>query len=575
MEPVSRRDWRPRGASLDESAITSLAGELKLSQLCARVLAGRGLGEARAAHAFLKARLGALPDPARLLNMEQAAWRLARAVREGEPMVVHGDYDVDGITGTALLVESLRALGGRVDFHIPQRLRDGYGLSADALRAAKAQGKGLVVSVDCGISAHEEALLARDLGLDLIITDHHQPPDILPPALALINPHLPGDRFPEKHLAGVGVAFFLMLAVRRQLRDEGWFAERPEPDLRQVLDLVALGTIADVVPLTGVNRILTRAGLDLLARDQRPGLLALRQIAGVREVTCGVVGFQLAPRLNAAGRLEDATLAVNLLLSNDPSQAQSIARQLDDCNRERQRIEAQTLEQALERLAALNQPQRRSIVLADERWHAGVIGIVASRLVERFHRPTILIALDQGRGKGSGRSIRGFHLYRALHRCGARLQGFGGHEYAAGLSIAEAELESFAAEIESLARQELREEDLRPQLLHDGEVALAAFGKDAVEELNALAPFGPGNPEPLFRVNAAEFQRPRCVGREHLQFQLGQGDLSLPCIAFGEASRWQGINGRVDVLCTPHINRWQGRETVQLRVKDLRENSRG
>ncbi|WP_429885079.1 single-stranded-DNA-specific exonuclease RecJ [Geoalkalibacter halelectricus] len=572
MEPISRRRWLPRQAHQVLAQITQLGAALNLSPLCARVLAGRGLVDPEQAGAFLQARLAALPDPGLLRSMDRAAERLARAVREQHPVEVHGDYDVDGISAAALLVESLRAMGAQVDFHIPLRLRDGYGLSADALRAAQARGKHLVVSVDCGISAVAEARLAAELGLDLIITDHHQPPQELPRALALINPHLPDDAFPDKHLAGVGVAFFLALAVRRELRAQGWFHSRPEPDLKQVLDLVALGTIADIVPLTGVNRILTRAGLDLMAQDRRPGLAALRQVAGVREINCGAVGFQLAPRLNAAGRLEDAAAAVRLLLTEDADEARAIAEQLDACNRQRQAIEAETFSQALERLAELDQPRRNSIVLADERWHPGVIGIVASRLVERFHRPTVLIALEQGRGKGSARSIRGFHLYQALERCSTELQGFGGHEYAAGLTLSAHQVESFDARFENVAHEWLDEEALLPQMLHDGEVELTAFAQADVAELAALAPFGPGNPEPLFRVNGAVFERPRCVGRDHLQFQLRQDDLSLPCIAFGAAARWQGIKGRVDVLCTPQINRWQGRESVQLRVKDLREN---
>lgn len=571
MDPVSLRRWLPRRSDCTPLQVANLAAELNLSSLCARVLAGRGLTDPAQAQGFLEARLAALPDPSLLSNMDLAAERLAHAVREQQKVTVHGDYDVDGISGAALLVESLGAMGAQVDFHIPLRLRDGYGLSADALRAAHAQGKNLVVSVDCGISAHEEADLARELGLDLIITDHHQPPNALPRAFALVNPHLPGDAFPDKHLAGVGVAFFLALAVRRQLRAQGWFSLRPEPDLRQVLDLVALGSIADIVPLTGVNRILTRAGLELMAQDRRPGLAALRQVAAVREMNCGAVGFQLAPRLNAAGRLDDAALAVRLLLTADAQEAQGIARQLDECNRERQGIETETFAQALERLTALDQPQRRSIVLADERWHPGVIGIVASRMVERFHRPAVLIALDQGRGKGSGRSIRGFHLHRALVECSARLQGYGGHEYAAGLTLAEDQVESFAAQFENLAQDRLGEEDLIPQLLHDGEVDLTAFAQQDVAELASLAPFGPGNAEPLFCVRNAEFQQPRCVGRDHLQFQLRQGSLSLPCIAFGVASRWEGITGRVDALCTPQINNWRGRESVQLRVRDLRK----
>jgi single-stranded-DNA-specific exonuclease len=570
MKPITEWDWLVRGALPELSRIEGLAGEIGVSTLAARVLLMRGYGKADIARGFLHDRLSALPDPEQLIGMEKAAERLVRAVRNREAVLIHGDYDVDGITAAALLVEFLRSLGGVADFHIPLRLRDGYGLSGDALRQAHERGYALVVSVDCGISAHEPARLAKSLGLDLIITDHHQPPPELPEALALVNPHLPGDRFPDKNLAGVGVAFLLAVAVRRRLRRENYFAHEGEPDVRFLLDLVALGTIADIAPLTGVNRQLVRSGLVLLNQSRRPGIAALRKVAGSREVTCAAVGFQLAPRLNAAGRLEDAALGVELLLCSDPARAQEIALELDNCNRERQTIEQQTLDQALEQLEKTPTPDGHTIILADERWHSGVIGIVASRLVERYHRPTVMIALDQGQGKGSGRSIRGFDLYAALCSCAAHLEGFGGHPFAAGLTIAESNLQRFRDDFEAQARKVLGEEDLRPRLLHDGDLDLSTLALDEVRDLSRLAPFGPGNPEPLFCVRAAQFENPRSVGRDHLQFHLRHNSRRLPCIAFGKAQHWYDMGGQVDALCTPQINQWQGRETLQLRVRDLK-----
>jgi single-stranded-DNA-specific exonuclease len=570
MKAVSFRHWQVRQSELSPSAIERLAGELQLAPLTARVLAQRGLGSAEAGRGFLRSSLASLPDPFLLPGMDRAVARLAAAVEAGERIAVHGDYDVDGITGTALLVETLRLLGAEVESHIPLRLKDGYGLSAEALQKAAAGGARVALSVDCGVSAVAEAQLARELGLDLIITDHHQPPDPLPAALAIVNPHLPENRFPFQELAGVGVAFFLLVGLRKTLRERGFFATRPEPDLRCSLDLVALGTIADVVPLQGVNRILVRAGLTSMNRSDRPGLQALKEVAAVSEVNCGNVAFRLAPRLNAAGRLEDALLGVELLLESSPERCLAMARLLDDFNRERQAIEQETLLQAVARLEAKPGEGQRSIVLADPGWHPGVIGIVASRLVERYHRPAVLIALENGQGKGSARSIAGFHLYRSLQICRRHLAGFGGHAFAAGLTIAENEVENFAAVFEEVARQSLGEADLQPQVLHDGEVLLEELTESAVRQLSELSPFGAGNPEPSFVVCGVRVQQVQTLGGKHLRFTLRQGGYTLPCIAFAMAERQPELAGDLDLLVTPQLNEWRGKVTVQLRLKDFR-----
>ena len=569
MDPVTRRHWACRGDEPDFDTIRSLGSALNLSSLAARTLLLRGIGDVAAGREFLESRLGALPDPFLLPDMERAAERLADAVLYAEPIIVHGDYDVDGITGTALLVETLRALGGTVDYHIPLRLRDGYGLSAEALRSAAASGFRVVVSVDCGISAGNEALLAKELGLDLIITDHHQPPTSLPEALAVVSPSRSDNAFPFRELAGVGVAFFLLIALRKVLRERGAFSAVPEPDLRCGLDLVALGTIADIVPLRGVNRTLTRYGLTVLCGGGRAGVRALREVAGVKEITCGAVGFRLGPRLNAAGRLEDAALGVELLLDPSFESALATARLLDGFNRERQAIEEQTLLQAVERLER-EEGRRRSIVLADERWHPGVIGIVASRLVERYHRPAVLVALDGDKGKGSARSIRGFHLYRALGLCSEHLEGFGGHEYAAGLTISPDRVAAFAEALEGVAEEILEESDLTPRISHDGEVLLEEITPAIIREIASLAPFGAGNPEPAFVAQGLRLQQVRTVGEKHLRFIARQGGYSFPCIAFGLADRQKELSGEIDLLFSPAFNEWKGEVSVQLRVRDWR-----
>ncbi len=569
MSAVTLRRWSWRGAEPDPFSLKTLSDALGISPLAARALFLRGISTVTDGSLFLQSRLGSLPDPFLLPDMERAAVRLADAVQRGEHVVVHGDYDVDGITGTALLVENLRALGGSVGYHIPLRLKDGYGLSAAALRQAAQDGARLVVSVDCGICALEEARLANEFGLDLIITDHHQPPEILPAALAVVAPSRSDSLFPFRSLAGVGVAFFLLVALRKVLRERGFFSEGAEPDLRRSLDLVALGTIADIVPLQGVNRILTRYGLTLLSQCERPGVRALREVAAVKEVTCGAVGFRLAPRLNAAGRLEDAALGVELLLEGSPERAAEIAGLLDGFNRERQKIEEETLRQALERLEG-GEGSAHAIVLADERWHPGVIGIVASRLVERFHRPVVLIALENGKGKGSARSIRGFHLYRALQACRDTLEGFGGHEYAAGLSIDAGAVAAFSAAIEEVARDTLAPDDLIPMLSHDGEVLLEEITAEALGDFVALAPFGAGNPEPSFVATGLRISQMRTVGEKHLRFVARQGGYTFQCIAFGMAPRQEELCGEVDLLFTPGFNEWQGRSEIQLRIRDWR-----
>jgi len=570
MQPVDLRKWKLRGEQPEASQVGQLAQALDVQNLTAQVLLLRGVTTAEQGGEFLRANLSTLPDPDLLPDMAIACTRLGQALEQGEIIAVHGDYDVDGITGCTLLVETLRALGGNVEYHIPLRLKDGYGLSADAIHQAKEDGCALIVSVDCGVSALEEAELAAELGLDLIITDHHQPPDELPICLALINPHLPKNKFPWKELSGVGVAFFLLVGLRRHLRENNYFVGREEPDLRQGLDLVALGTIADIVPLGGVNRILVRSGLQLLESGVRPGIAALKRVADVKKVSSGVVGFRLAPRLNAAGRLEDAALGVKLLLGEELQDIDLLADLLDGFNRQRQKIEQKTLTEAVALVEEQNRPDRYSIVLASENWHSGVIGIVASRLVERYHRPTILIALEGGQGKGSARSISGFNLYQALKESADPLAGFGGHAMAAGLSITEENLESFMIAFEQVAASRLTTDDLMPVAYHDGEVSLSSFTLPLLRELETLNPYGAGNPQPAFVSRNCRVYSPRILGDKHLKFDVEQDGYRVGCIAFGQAEQFDQLNGDIDLLYRPGINQWRGEESIQLQVVDIR-----
>ncbi len=572
MEPVTIKQWQLRSdLPEDPRVITALSQQTEIPDLVVRLLWLRGIQTPEGIQAFLDTKLANLPDPALLPDMEKSCLRLWDALRNHERIAVHGDYDVDGITGCSLLVEVLQALGAEVEYHIPLRLVDGYGLSAEALRLAHQRGCRVVVSVDCGVSAHHEAEIAAELGMDLIITDHHQPPEHLPTCYALINPHLPGHGFPWKDLSGVGVAFFLMLALRRLLREQEFFTSGREPDLRYVLDLVALGTIADIVPLGGVNRIMVKQGLQLLEKSRRPGITALKEVAQVKEVSSGVVGFRLAPRLNAAGRLEDAAMGVDLLLNGDPAGCAELARYLDDCNRQRQLVEQQTLQEAIAMVEQSLAPDRFTIVLAREGWHSGVIGIVASRLVERYHRPVVLIALEDGLGKGSARSIKGFHLYEALCDCRATLDGFGGHAMAAGLSIAADRLQAFIEQFETIAQARLDRSLLQPTLVHDGTIPLGSLSLTLLESLHQLAPHGAGNPQPTFVARDCRLLNCRVVGRSHLKFDVEQEGTQIPAIAFGMAERMPDAGSLMDLAFHPGINEWRGERTVQLQVIDFRE----
>jgi single-stranded-DNA-specific exonuclease len=541
----------------------------------ARLLVNRGVDDTDAAQRYLSAALSDIHDPFLLRGMSEAVPRLVEALHNDEMVCVFGDYDVDGVTATALLVSFFRAVGIRCCYHIPLRLEEGYGLSAEGVRKVAADGARVIVSVDCGVSAVAEADLCAALGVDLIITDHHTPGPVIPRATAVINPHQPGCRYPFKGLAGVGVAFNLMIGLRGRLRQQGHFAGRVEPNLREYLDLVALGTIADVVPLVEENRIFVKYGLRELTAGSRVGVQALKEVAGVTgEIGCGTVGFRLAPRLNAAGRLEDAALGVALLLESDLRRAALMAAELDASNAARQALEREILADALAMVRQQTDlAERKSIVLASDSWHPGVIGIVASRMVDLFHRPTVLIALQGGSGRGSGRSIPAFHLHDALKACTEHLVKFGGHKHAAGLSIEEETLAAFVARFEEVAGGLLTVDDLTPVLPVDADLAPGEITPALVEMLSLLEPFGMGNPEPLFVLRGAEVVVQRVVKAQHLKLRLTAEGCRFNAIGFGLAAKAVDSVKAIDAAFTLRWNEWQGGRELQLSVKDLRAAS--
>ena len=569
MKKVTERRWKFRIP--DENQVEQVAFSCSIDPLLARILVNRGVGPATARQ-FLTPSFTEIHDPFLLRGMDAAVARLQTAVERHERICVYGDYDVDGITSVALLVTFFRSIGADCFYHIPKRLEDGYGLAEDGIRRALDQGARVIVSVDCGVTAVAEAALCRELGIDLIITDHHMPPPGLPDTVAVVNPLQPDCPFPFKQLAGVGVAFNLLIALRSRLRETGYFDRVQEPNLREFLDLVALGTIADVVPLVDENRIFVRYGLQEMSNSDRLGLVALKNVAGISgSVTCGGVGFRLAPRLNAAGRLEDAALGVELLLCTEQSSAAIMAQTLELSNRERQALEQDILREAL---AMVKENRllsgRKSIVLASETWHPGVIGIVASRMVDLYHRPTVLIALQDGSGRGSGRSIPNFHLHDALNACSAHLVAFGGHKHAAGLTIDEATLEKFIEMFDQVATGSLTETDLCPELAIDAELAPDAATLKLAEAIETLAPFGMGNPEPVFIMRRLTVMDRRTVSDSHLKLRLSAGSRMFDAIGFNMAES-VAVPRVADVAFTLQVNSWNGRKSLQLRLKDLKQ----
>ena len=492
-----------------------------LPPLVARLLVNRGLNGVEEIEAFLDPSLERLYPPFGLADLEKAATRLGQAVRRGEPVAVYGDYDADGITATAVLHQLFTELGLTCCNYIPNRLKEGYGLKVGGLQELAAKTK-LVVTVDCGISDAEAVAWAKEQGVEVIVTDHHEIPPELPPALAVVNPKRGGAAYPFGDLAGVGVALLLALGVRAELRSEGWFAGHKEPNLKSYLDLVALGTAADVVPILGENRILMRQGLKVLEETRRPGLVALKEAVKLegKPISFRDVVFRLAPRLNAAGRLGQARCALELLLCDDLAQARLQANYLHNLNRQRQSLEEAMLREAaaLVRREKLN--QRPVMVLAKEGWHPGVLGIVAARLAEEHHRPVAMVSLQNGTGRGSARSVEGFHLFKGLQACEAVLKRYGGHAAAAGFEVASDQVAALQEKLEQALHSQLGPEPPRPTLKVDAQVQLAELNREFFGHLERLRPFGPGNPAPVFVCREVECLNSRVVAERHLKVQL-------------------------------------------------------
>jgi len=571
MPPAPRKRWLVREA--DPPAVARHSEQLKVPPLLARILILRGYPDGQSAKRYLSSSLREdLPSPFDMIDMEPAVVRLVRAIEDKEQIGIWGDYDVDGTTGASLLVCFLRAVGAQPIYYVPHRIEEGYGLNTAGLRRLKERGVGLIVTVDCGISNAIEIEAAREFGLEIIVIDHHQPPPKLPRALAVVNPHRKDCPFPDKGLCAAGLAFYVVIALRAKLREGGWFPNGAL-DIRPYLDIVTLGTIADMVPLRGVNRTLLRRGLQELSSSSRPGVVALKKVAGIPDgdVSAGQVGFRLGPRINAAGRVDYGIKVVELLTTESSEIAARIAQELEAHNSERRAVEAAVLEQALTRAAAvMDGGNCHSLVLAGDGWHPGVLGIVASRIVEKYCRPTVVIGFEGDQGKGSARSIRGFHLVQGFQHCAEHLEKFGGHEYAGGLSIKAAKLVRFADEFEKFARQALMPEDLLPLLEIDAELQFAEIDLGLLRGLNVLKPFGIGNPEPLFMTSGAEICERRTFS-SGVRYRLRQAGRAISSVMFGVPDELPGAAGElIDIAYRLTENEWNGTSAPELRLADLR-----
>ena len=550
-------------AAPDPERTRTLADTLHVPEALAALLIQRGMGAPDIARAYLRPELERLADPGEWAGMAAAVDAIVRAVNAGTPILVHGDYDVDGQCAAALLTRTLRAVGATAHAFVPHRLRDGYDFGPAGLQEAQRVGAGLIITCDCGITAVAAVRAARAAGIDVVVTDHHLPGDELPPATAVLDPRRSDCPSVDKDLCGAGVAFKLAQAVVKALG-------RSENLPLHFLDYVALATVADVVPLTGENRILVRHGLKMLADSRWTGLRALVEAAGLagKPLRAGHVGYILAPRLNAAGRIGDANDGLRLLLTDDPAEAAKLARELETLNARRQALDQRILEEAVVRADAVLRPDDRALVLAADDWHPGVIGIVASRLVERYGRPTFLIAWEGEQGRGSGRSIAGFDLHDALHRVGHLLEKFGGHTMAAGLTIRKERFEEFRVAFLQVAGDLLAPDDLVPAQRVDLELPLRLVSDELERLIRYLEPCGPGNPAPVFGVRGARAVNARRVGVNHLKFTLDDGSGVLPAIGFQWADdvpqNW--LEHPLDVAFRLEQNEYQGQVTLQARV---------
>ena len=574
MLSLLKKKWCLADISSERSS--ALAKELNIPFPVAVLLINRGVDNAEKANLYLKSDFSLLHDPFLMTGMDKAVERVIRAIESKESITVFCDYDVDGVTSAAFLTHFFRDLNCHVSAYLPEREEEGYGLNSDAVQKIRNQGANLMITADCGITGVKEVAFANELGLDVIVTDHHQVGDEgLPQAVAVLNPHQAECDYPFRFLSGVGLAFKLAIGIRNGLYSAG-IKKEDLPNLKRHLDLFALGTIADIAPLTGENHILTRHGLDVLSTSSKPGLVALKEVAGiVGSVDARSVGFGLGPRLNAAGRLGKADNGLHLLTATDLTVAKVLAQDLEQTNRERKEIQEETFLEAEALIRnELDIESERVIVLASEIFHQGVIGIAASKIVDKYHRPTVLIALKDGLGKGSGRSIPKFNLFKSFTECSSHLIQFGGHAYAAGLSIDEEKIDAFRDAMQVVGHQFLKEDDLIPEVRIDSILDISQIDFTLYKSISLLEPFGAENPVPSFKSNNIKIKDLKLIGKEktHARFRAVQGRGKIEVVAFNFAKVLEAVDISTeifDIAYELHLNSWNGREKLELKLIDI------
>jgi single-stranded-DNA-specific exonuclease len=559
--------WTTYDKSIEN--IELIISKFQIPEIIARALINRGINTVPKVEAFLNTDLDSLYDPYLMHGMDRAIGRILEAIKCKDKICVYGDYDVDGITSTSLMIRTLKELGSDAVYYIPNRIEEGYGLSISSMDKIKELGVSLIVTVDCGIRSNEVVDYAQSLGMEVIVTDHHECEGELPKALSIVNPHQPDCSYPHKGLAGVGVAYKLVSALLSRAGNDTF--------AKELLDIVSIGTIADVVPLLDENRIIVRNGLERIKNTNNEGIKALLEVCGLsgKELNAYNVAFMLAPRINAAGRIADASECVELLLTNNAERAMEIAKKLDLDNKERQAIENEILNSAAAIIEkTMDVEKDRVLVLGNENWHIGVVGIVASRLVDKFYLPTFIMSIDGELSKGSARSISGFNLFEAMSKHSDIFEKYGGHEMAAGFTIKTERIDELRESMNFEAESTMGKEKLLPELLVDYKLSPEDINLETIRQLKALEPFGIGNPSPLFVYRGLKVLSSKAVGNEskHLSLKLYDGVNEIKCIAYnlGSMQKVLSTGKKIDIICSVENNIWNNIESVQLNIKDIK-----
>ncbi len=572
VKPLPATQWKIK-EGCHKDIENSLTKEFGIHPLISQILARRDLLDMEEVRRYLLPSLNDLHSPFLMKDMKAGINRLLQAVYNHEKIVIYGDYDADGITSVVILYKFIKEITPAVTYYIPDRVQEGYGLKNQAIDGFRSEKVSLIITVDCGISDNEQIAYARSLGIDTIVLDHHAISGPLPPALANINPNREDCSFPFKDLAGVGIAYNFLIALRGSLRKDGFWKNGDYPNLKEYLDIVALGTIGDIAPLLDENRIFAKIGLELLTEGKRPGIKALKEVSGIdgQIIDSFKASFCLIPRINAAGRIASPLDAVALLLTDDLAEARELAGKLDTYNRRRQSMEKSILNEILEKISKNPDMEKiNALVFASDKWHPGVVGIVASRLVDLFNRPAFVISLKDGIGKGSGRSISAFNIYKGIQQCASLLLSYGGHSHAAGISIKENDIDEFTFLLDEMIRDSGQSAELSSQTIIDSECKLTDINMDLINEIQKLAPFGSRNPEPVLCARNIKVSSPAIVGNNHLRMCLSGNGISCNSIWFAMGDYLNAVaDARIDIAFTPQINQWNGTSDIQLKMKDV------